>query len=230
VTDAWFAVPHFGGKTPLLYAIDHGTPESFAATAHEMGHCCNSAFLARQVGPMSAFDAAIGFSEVPALLFEIAALDQALLAAGSAHEARARRCALIEQALHFLSALPMQSEFERRCFAEDNPDLTARWADTKREFLPDVVQVMGGDDDFLLTPTTGAGAFAGEQYAIAYSIAFWTYKNPGSGYKAFEREGAYQPIAPLALRHLGLDIQTGAGFELCVEHIERMLDEQEKMT
>jgi hypothetical protein len=96
------------------------------------------AFLARNVGPFSMSDAAPGYSELPALLFEVVALNEAHRH-GALRERKLWSSAVVEQAIHFLLRLPTTSEFERRVYAEPDMDLESAWSGAVGSLWPDNV-------------------------------------------------------------------------------------------
>lgn len=226
--DAWFAVPHYGGGAPLLHVVDHGTTQSFAASAHEVGHCCQLSFLARHVGPFAAADAAVGFSELPALLFEIAAVNEAIARAAGADEQGYWRAAAFEQLLHFLLVLPTSAEFERRSYANPDLPLGRAWHEAVDELWPDNVVWPSGYQGYSLECAPENMPFSGDLYATTFALAYAVYLGGGEGYENFEREASYHGLAEATSMYLGHDLEASSLYGACLSHAESLLEELER--
>lgn len=226
--DAWFAVPHAGGGTPLLHVIDHGSQESFAASAHELGHCCHTAYLARHVGPFSAADAATCYSELPSLLFEITLLEQAYEHAPGSAERRQRAAAIIEQILHFLLELPTVTEFERGIYGSSELDLDHAFRSALNALWPDVVRWPKDDAHYLLQTANENMPFSGDLYAVTFALAYSVYQTGGRGYARFERDGVYGWIPQVARTCLGVDIEAPSAYSACLSRAEFLIESLEQ--
>lgn len=223
-SSAWFTLPHYGGGTPLVHLPYHGGVDEFCAAAHELGHACHTAVVSRQLGALAAADECLCYSEVFGLVFEIAAVNQALEHAHSASEREFWRGVVLEQAVHFLRTLPIRSRFDELTYLEHVAPGEA-WARAHAELSPHWLPVPSpGDAGWALSTSSEDAPFQGHAYALAFFVAYLAYLEPERGItQQLLSDAPWQPFEDACRSALRIDLRDHTSFGPVWEHLNGVL-------
>jgi hypothetical protein len=221
---AWFTLPHYGGRTPLVHLPYHRTVDDFCAAAHELGHACHTAVVARELGAIAAADEALCYSEVFSLAFEIAAVNQAYEQAEAADEREFWRGVVLEQAAHFLRTLPIRASFDELTYLEGVPSARA-WVQAHAESSPSWLALPTLEDaSWVLSTSSEDAPFQGRAYCLAFLLAYLGYLLPERRIiQHLLTEGPWLPLEEACRNAAELDLTEPNTFVPVWEHLNRML-------
>jgi oligoendopeptidase F len=225
LSPSWFTLPHYGGGLPLVHVPYHRTLDDFCAAAHELGHACHTTVVARKLGALAASDESLCYSETFSLAFEIAALNQALIAASSDEERRFWRAAVLEQAAHFVRTLPIRARFDELVYLQGRPYNEA-WAEAHAALSPAWLPCPSAEDcTWVLATSSEDLPFHGHAYALAYLSAYAAYLQPDSTAIATLLENPWEPIDRTYESILELDLKDEHAFDRVWRHLADVLSD-----
>jgi hypothetical protein len=221
---AWFTLPHYGGGTPLVHVPYHRTVDDFCAAAHEFGHACHTAVVARELGAIAAADEALCYSEVFSLVFEIAAVNQAYKQAAAADEREFWRGVVLEQAAHFLRTLPIRASFDELMYLEGIPSARA-WVQAHAESSPSWLPLPTPEDtSWVLSTSSEDAPFQGRAYCLAFLLAYLGYLQPERRLiQHLLTEGPWLPLEEACRNAAEIDLTEPSTFAPVWEHLNRMI-------
>jgi hypothetical protein len=221
---AWFTLPHYGGGTPLVHLPYHRTVDDFCAAAHEFGHACHTAVVARELGAIAAADEALCYSEVFSLAFEIAAVNQAYEQSAAPDEREFWRGVVLEQAAHFLRTLPIRSSFDELTYLEGVPSARA-WVQAHAESSPNWLALPTSEDvSWVLSTNSEDAPFQGRAYCLAFLLAYLGYLLPERRIiQHLLTEGPWLPLEEACLEAAQLDLMEPNTFVPVWEHLNRIM-------